>query len=121
MKVVNQLNHHARQRYREAHSQITKALELENHIKENLLNPRVNFWEWVAYDDDVLPGKCRPTEFIAFYILIEDIRKHGIKVPIKVEFKNRYFDVRNGHHRLAIAEILGIILVPLEFYEEPKN
>lgn len=54
--------------------------------------------------------------------LIEDIRKNGIKEPIKyVNYNGEKFIV-DGHHRLYAARMLGLDNIPIEEVKLPyKN
>ena len=52
--------------------------------------------------------------------LTEDIRRHGILVPLRLSFTQDYAAL-DGNHRIAVALRLGLHDVPVELVREPAG
>ena len=53
--------------------------------------------------------------------LVDSIRKHGIKTPIMIYNGGGFWEVKDGHRRLAAALALGIIAVPVVEVDTPSS
>ena len=113
--LIKNLDRQSIDRLIHAKQRIQKTLAVEDAWLDFM--SKVNFWEWATefyWDKDKMSIK----EFAAFYFLINQIRKDGIKQPLKLKknFHNEIWELGNGHHRLAIAEILDIKKIPVTYY-----
>jgi hypothetical protein len=50
--------------------------------------------------------------------LEEDVRRHGVRIPIPVDYEQKPPKVVDGHTRLAMAERVGLKRVPTEHHDE---
>lgn len=112
-KVKNRLDYNSRERLSAAVGRIQRVLAIEDAWLDYM--GKVNFWEWTIgyyWQEQIMSPKL----FACVYFLITQIRKDGIKKPILIKMKKTPWELMNGHHRLAIAEVLEID-VPIKEYE----
>ena len=113
LSVQEHLDSGSIDRLRLAEVRVKRAYNKKQDLK-SMFGTRLNFWEIVV--KEVFKPKEPLTEYLAFFVLFEDIEKNGIKEPISIYCKeNGYWQLRNGHHRLAIALLLGIEKIGVEY------
>lgn len=119
IQLLANLDRNSLERIKIATFHIEAMLNEESLFDEVLHANLVNWWEWVIKEwrDD----RIHPRLYIAINILVNSIKKNGIKTPVRITNKlNHGYFLENGCHRVAIAKILGIKEIPVDIRREPN-
>lgn len=129
-ELKRKLNSQSLEKIREALGDIKQMLTIRDQLKSILYNTELNYWEEAVkiLDNGEFCQRVNKNKYIAFCLLYVDIRKYGLKFPIIIQRKredgyplDKWF-LLNGHHRMVIAEELGITDIPIKFKDaEAEN
>jgi hypothetical protein len=124
-ELKKNLSEQSLEKIRETIGEIKSMLEIRDRLKEILYNPKLNYWEEAVkiLDDSSFCQKKNKDKYITFCLLYVDIRRNGLKFPISIQRKrddglplNKWI-ILNGHHRMAIADILELEDMPIKFID----
>lgn len=75
-------------------------------------------WSWDDDEQDILGRECICCGEVGHYQakLEAHLREHGLTEGVCLDEDKRF--VRDGHHRIAAARRLGIVMIPLETKEQ---
>ena len=115
-KLLQKLDTYSSSQLDKTYKEMVRVLEVDVELRKMLFNRDINWWEWVVnnWNDKGIP----PKRFIALKMLFDSIMGLGIKDHIIANInKDGSYFIRNGYHRLAIAQIYNIPEILIEFRE----
>jgi hypothetical protein len=122
-ELRNNLNTNSLKKIEETKKEIETILGYRKKLIEVLENPRLNYWEVALgmLGRDYFCRGLNKDKYIIFVLLYVKLRKDGMKFPILVKkyrddgYPLDKWELLNGHHRIAMAEILDMKDVPVKF------
>lgn len=84
-------------------------------IQEALSYQPTDFPTWKEVHDNFYWHKPALKNFVA------NIKEHGVKKPVRVDYENDPPTVENGHTRILAAAKAGLSHVPVKQYEWPGD